>query len=233
MNLHLKTFSLHNHQGEKGRATPFSPSASTPHFSAMPSGKCSPAKLTAHAGFNLFNLDLNNQLLNERSECRKSGSYLWYHVGLKRREITRLSSRFWSASLPVLSRISTFLGWEMSLCRSMTLPPAALRPLHADSASKSSVFASEEPSTGQNTPQNFCLGLLGLSEPTLWKKGGTSPAVDIFFDYFFLPAQSEPLLFSFFFSFGPVFLQLDSRRLQPVPERRWSHCDKRKTAPGQ
>ncbi|MEQ2176420.1 hypothetical protein GOODEAATRI_027799 [Goodea atripinnis] len=54
----------------------------------------------------------------------------------------------------------------MSLCRSMTLPPELL-PLQADSASKSSVFASEEPSTGQNTPQNFCLGLEGLSEPTL------------------------------------------------------------------
>lgn len=65
----------------------------------------------------------------------------------------------------------------MSVCRSMTRP--SLRPLHADSASKSSVLLSEEPSTGQNTPQNFCRGLAGLSEPMLLKKAGTSPAVDM------------------------------------------------------
>jgi len=56
----------------------------------------------------------------------------------------------------------------------------ALLPLHAESASKSRVLLSAEPSTGQNIPQNFCLGLLaGLSEPMLWKKAGTSPAVDM------------------------------------------------------
>lgn len=65
----------------------------------------------------------------------------------------------------------------MSVCRSMTRP--SLRPRHADSASKSSVLLSEEPSTGQNTPQNFCLGLAGLSEPMLLKKAGISPVVDM------------------------------------------------------
>lgn len=92
-------------------------------------------------------------------------------------KITLLSSRFCSASFPVLSRISTFLGWEMSVCRSMTRP--LLLPLHAERASKSSVLLSEEPSTGQKTPQNFCLGLAGLSEPMLLKKAGTSSAVDM------------------------------------------------------
>lgn len=90
---------------------------------------------------------------------------------------TLLSSRFCRASFPVLSLISTFLGWEMSVCRSMTRP--SLLPLHAESASKSSVLLSEEPSTGQNMPQNFCLGLAGLSEPMLLKNAGTSPAVDM------------------------------------------------------
>lgn len=105
--------------------------------------------------------------------------FLWGRDDLTRgggiKKITRfLSSRFWSASLPELSRISTFLGW-------LVTPRApTLRPLHADSASKSSVLLSEEPSTGQNTPQNFCRGLGGLSEPTrLGKKGGTAPVVDM------------------------------------------------------
>lgn len=92
-------------------------------------------------------------------------------------KITLLSSRFCSASFPVLSRISTFLGCEMSVCRSMTR--SLLLPRHAESASKSSVLLSEEPSTGQKTPQNFCRGLAGLSEPMLLKKAGTSPAVDM------------------------------------------------------
>lgn len=91
--------------------------------------------------------------------------------------VTLLSSRFCRASLPVLSLISTLRGWEMSVCRSMTR--LSLRPLQADSASKSSVLLSEEPSTGQKTPQNFCLGLAGLSEPMPWKKAGTSPVVDM------------------------------------------------------
>lgn len=71
-----------------------------------------------------------------------------------------LSSRFWSASLPELSRISTFLG-------------CLVTPARAGSA-KSSVFPSGEPSTGQNTPQNFCLGLGGL-----WRNGGAAPVVDM------------------------------------------------------
>lgn len=95
----------------------------------------------------------------------------------KYKKLTLLSSRFCRASLPVLSLICTFLGWEMSVCRSMTRP--SLRPLHEGGVSKSSVLLSEEPSTGQNTPQNFCLGLAGLSEPMLLKKAGTSPAVDM------------------------------------------------------
>ena len=101
------------------------------------------------------------------------------YIFFKSKRLTLLSSRFCRASFPVLSLISTFLGWVMSVCRSMTLP--SLRPpLHADSASKSSVLLSEEPSTGQNMPQNFCLGLAGLSEPMLLKKAGTSsPAVDM------------------------------------------------------
>lgn len=90
---------------------------------------------------------------------------------------TLLLSRFCSASFPVISRISTFLGCEMSVCRSMTR--LLLLPRHAESASKSSVLLSEEPSTGQKTPQNFCRGLAGLSEPMLLKKAGTSPAVDM------------------------------------------------------
>lgn len=94
-----------------------------------------------------------------------------------REKITLLSSRFCSASFPVISRISTFLGCEMSVCRSMTR--SLLLPRHAESASKSSVLLSEEPSTGQKTPQNFCRGLAGLSEPMLLKKAGTSPAVDM------------------------------------------------------
>ena len=110
------------------------------------------------------------------------------YIFFKSKRLTLLSSRFCRASFPVLSLISTFLGWVMSVCRSMTLP--SLRPpLHADSASKSSVLLSEEPSTGQNMPQNFCLGLAGLSEPMLLKKAGTSsPAVDMphgVFGFFF------------------------------------------------
>lgn len=90
---------------------------------------------------------------------------------------TLLSSRFCSASFPVISRISTFLGCEMSVCRSMTR--SLLLPRHAESESKSRVLLSEEPSTGQKTPQNFCRGLAGLSEPMLLKKAGISPAVDM------------------------------------------------------
>lgn len=85
-------------------------------------------------------------------------------------KITRLlSSRFWSASLPELSRISTFRG-------------CLVTPARAGSA-KSSVFPSGDPSTGQNTPQNFCLGLGGL-----WRKGGAAPAVDMLFQ---LGAEQE------------------------------------------
>lgn len=100
-----------------------------------------------------------------------------HNTHAKYKKITLLSSRFCRASFPVLSLISTFLGWEMSVCRSMTRP--SLLPLHDESVSKSSVLLSEEPSTGQNMPQNFCLGLAGLSEPMFLKKAGTSPAVDM------------------------------------------------------
>lgn len=75
-----------------------------------------------------------------------------------------LSSRFWSASLPELSRISTFLG-------------CVVTPARAGSA-KSSVFPCVDPSTGQNTPQS--LGLVGLSEPArLWRRGGAAPVLDM------------------------------------------------------
>lgn len=137
----------------------------------------------------------------------------------KMQEITLLSSRFCRASFPVLSLISTLFGWEMSVCRSMTRP--SLFPLQAESASKSRVLLSDEPSTGQNMPQNFCRGLAGLSEPILLKKAGTSPAVD-------MPTRrggccevsggvatqmlkSIRCLFSFFFSF--FFSSLSSSRL--------------------
>lgn len=154
-------------------------------------------------------------------------------------KITLLSSRFCSASFPVLSRISTFLGCEMSVCRSMTR--SLLLPRHAESASKSSVLLSEEPSTGQKTPQNFCRGLAGLSEPMLLKKAGTSPAVD-------MPRRRQVVLVSgvdasslsclwyffclsfsvFFFFFSSLFLAqpLSARLAQSLPltavERRWS-----------
>lgn len=113
----------------------------------------------------------------EKREREKESYKDIHHSNAKCEKITLLSSRFCSASFPVLSLISTFLGWEMSVCRSMTRP--SLLPLHAESASKSSVLLSEEPSTGQNMPQNFCLGLEGLSEPMFLKKAGTSPAVDM------------------------------------------------------
>lgn len=112
-----------------------------------------------------------NQISSFATKKRPKKRFPW------RQTVTFLSSRFCSASFPLLSLISTFLGLEMSVCRSMTRP--SLRPLHADSASKSSVLLSEEPSTGQNTPQNFCLGLAGLSEPMFLKKAGTSPVVDM------------------------------------------------------
>lgn len=119
---------------------------------------------------NYSSREIKRNRLIERERCggEKHAKY---------KTITLLSSRFCSASFPVLSLISTFLGWEMSVCRSMTRP--SLLPLHAESASKSSVLLSEEPSTGQNMPQNFCLDLAGLSEPMLLKKAGTSPAVDM------------------------------------------------------
>lgn len=158
-------------------------------------------------------------------------------------KITLLSSRFCSASFPVLSRISTFLGCEMSVCRSMTR--SLLLPRHAESASKSSVLLSEEPSTGQKTPQNFCRGLAGLSEPMLLKKAGTSPAVDmprrrqvvlvsgadasslscLWCCCFFL---SFLLFFSFFSPFPSLFLAqpLRASHSHSLPltavERRWS-----------
>lgn len=80
------------------------------------------------------------------------------------------SFRFWRISLPVLLLISTFRGLEISLCLSIT------RPLAEDSESLS-VFWSVEPSTGQNMPQNFCRGWLGLELPMLWKRA--SPTEDI------------------------------------------------------
>lgn len=160
----------------------------------------------------------------------------------KHEKITLLSSRFCRASFPVLSLISTFLGWEMSVCRSMTRP--SLLPLHPERAPKSSVLLSEEPSTGQNTPQNFCLGLDGLSEPMLLKKSGTSPAVDmpcrwgvwgcVGFWGGSIAAQtlrvSQLLLFLFLFCFFFFFSAprtWTATAFLPVFTRRWSHCDKR------
>lgn len=45
------------------------------------------------------------------------------------------------------------------------------------------VLFSEDPSTGQNMPQNFCRGL-GLPEPRFLKKAGTSSSSDAFPDCF-------------------------------------------------
>lgn len=139
------------------------------------------------------------------------------------KKITLLSSRFCSASFPVISLISTFLGCVMSVCRSMTR--SLLLPRHAESASKSSVLLSDEPSTGQKTPQNFCRGLAGLSEPMLLKKAGTSPAVDMPFGrQVVLLSDTDALnlsclyFFFFFFLFYPsLFLAQRLHRLQLLP----------------
>lgn len=122
-------------------------------------------------------LEMDGKTQRKKDSRRKRGYKNIHNIHAKYKKITLLSSRFCKASFPVLSLISTFLGWEMSVCRSMTRP--SLLPLHDESASKSSVLLSEEPSTGQNMPQNFCLGLAGLSEPMFLKKAGTSPAVDM------------------------------------------------------
>lgn len=83
------------------------------------------------------------------------------------------SFRFCRFSFPALLLISTFRGLETSFCLSIT------RPFPEDSESKSSVLFSDEPSTGQNMPQNFCRGWLGLELPMFWKNEVASPTADI------------------------------------------------------
>nr|KAG8536968.1 hypothetical protein GDO81_025317 [Engystomops pustulosus] len=66
----------------------------------------------------------------------------------------------------------------------MTLPD----PRHADRESKLMVLFSEDPSTGQNIPQNFCLGF-GLPDPMFLKKAGTSSPPCCLLSAILLPQQ--------------------------------------------